>query len=155
MSFDRERFRFADLAPRQAAVPVADLAFFFPEGEDPVWTVRGLTGEEIARANAASQRQAVLLEAVEALSSAAALRDDRVEALKSLLGHGAETPEDLAKRFDHLIFGSVDPVVDREMAVKLFAAYPIVGYTLTNKILELTGLGPDLGKAPPSTPTPP
>jgi hypothetical protein len=48
----------------------------------------------------------------------------------------------------------VEPQIDREIAVRLFMAYPIVGYTLTNKILELTGLGPDLGKALPSTPTP-
>jgi hypothetical protein len=52
------------------------------------------------------------------------------------------------------VAGSVEPQIDREIAVRLFAAYPIVGYTLTNKILELTGMGPDLGKAQPSTPIP-
>ena len=154
MSFDLDRFRFASLAPRQAAIPVPDLAFSFPEGELPVWTVRGLTGEEIARANSASQRYALVANAVEALASAAAAKGDQVDALKTLIGYGTETPEDLAKRFDHLVFGSVDPAVDREMAVKLFASFPIVGYTLTNKILELTGLGPDLGKVPRSTPIP-
>ena len=49
MTFDLNRFRAADLSPRQVTVPVPDLAFFFPEGVKPVWTVRGLTGEEIAR----------------------------------------------------------------------------------------------------------
>jgi hypothetical protein len=74
--------------------------------------------------------------------------------MKTLIGYGTDTPDDLAKRFDHLTFGSVDPAIDRETAVKLFAAYPIVAYQLSNKILELTGLGPDLGKAPASTDAP-
>jgi hypothetical protein len=155
MTFDLNRFRAADLSPRQHSVPVPDLAFFFAEGVKPVWTVRGLTGEEIARANASSQRQALVLAAVEALASSGSAKPDQIAAMQTLIGYGQETPEDLAKRFDHLVFGSVDPAIDRESAVKLFAGYPIVAYTLTNKILELTGMGPDLGKAPASTASPP
>jgi hypothetical protein len=108
----------------------------------------------IARANEANQRTAMIAAAVEALASAAGSKTDQTEAMKTLIGYGTETPADLAKRFDHLVAGSVEPQIDREIAVRLFMAYPIVGYTLTNKILELTGLGPDLGKAPDSTPTP-
>jgi hypothetical protein len=151
MSFDLDRFRSLSLSPRQAQVRVNDLAAFFPAGVEPVWTIRGLTGEEIARANAASQRQPAILAAVEALAAAGSAKADQIAAIQTLIGYGQDTPEDLAKRFDHLTFGSVDPVIDRESAVKLFAAYPIVAYTLTNRILELTGLGPDLGKAPAST----
>jgi len=153
MTFDLNRFRSASLTPRQAAVPVPDLEPWF-DGASPVWTVRGLTGEEIARANEANQRSVLIASAVEALASAAAAKTDQTEAIKTLIGYGTETPSDLAKRFDHLVFGSVDPAIDREIAVRLFATYPIVAYTLTNKILELTGLGPDLGKAPASTPIP-
>ena len=146
MTFDLERFRGASLAPRQATVPVPDLAPFFAEGAEPVWIVKGLTGEEIARCNESSTRHAVVTAAVQALANSAAAKADTVEALQSLLGFGTDVPEDLAKRFDHLTFGSVSPAIDRALAVKLFAAYPIVAYTLTNKILELTGLGPDVGK---------
>lgn len=154
MSFDLNRFRGAALVPRQASVPVPDLRYFFPEGEEPVWVVRGLTGEEIARANEASARYASIAAAVQALSNAAHARQEQTEALQTLIGYGAEVPADLAKRFDHLVFGSVEPKIDRESAVRLFSGFPIVGYQLTNRILELTGAGPDLGKAPPSTPTP-
>ena len=146
MTFDLERFRGASLAPRQATVPVPDLAPFFADGAEPVWIVKGLTGEEIARCNESSTRHAVVTAAVQALANSAAAKADTVEALQSLLGFGTDVPEDLAKRFDHLTFGSVSPAIDRALAVKLFAAYPIVAYTLTNKILELTGLGPDVGK---------
>lgn len=146
MSFDLEGFRGTSLAPRQLSVPVPDLAAFFKEGAEPVWVVRGLTGEEIARANETDTRYRAVAAAVEALANSAAAKSDQADALSSLIGYGDQVPQDLAKRFDHLVFGSVAPEVDRALVVKLFAAYPIVAYTLTNKILELTGLGPDLGK---------
>lgn len=154
MTFDLHRFRCAVLTPRQASVPVPDLRHFFPEGKNPVWIVRGLTGEELARANEASARYATVVAAVQALANAASARQEQTEALQTLIGYGTEVPADLAKRFDHLVFGSVEPKIDRNDAVRLFTGYPIVGYTLTNRILELTGEGPDLGKAPPSTPIP-
>lgn len=146
MTFDLERFRGASLAPRQATVPVPDLAAFFADGAEPVWTVRGLTGEEIARCNESTARHAAIAATVQALANSAAAKSETVEAMQTLIGYGTDVPDDLTKRFDHLTFGSIQPVIDRALAVKLFAAYPIVGYTLTNKILELTGLGPDLGK---------
>jgi len=153
VTFDIARFGAADLAPRQATVPVPDLAHWFDDPE-PVWIVRGLSGEEIARANEASARHKVMLSAVEALASAGTARAEQVEAIQRLIGYGPDVPEDLARRFDHLVAGSVEPAIDRAFAVKLFSVYPIVAYQLSNKILELTGLGPDLGKAPHSTPTP-
>lgn len=146
MSFDLERFRGASLAPRQVAVPVPDLAAFFEEGAEPTWTVRGLTGEEIARSNEASARHTTIAATIQALANSAAAKSDQVEALQNLIGYGVDVPEDLAKRFDHLTFGSISPSIDRALAVKLFSSYPVVAYTLTNKILELTGMGPDLGK---------
>lgn len=150
MSFDLERFRTLTLTPRQAQVPVAELAPLFGEAA-PVWTVRGLTGEELARANDASARAKLYAATVEALASAA--HSEQAEALKTLMGVN-EVPEDLAKRFDHLTFGSVEPAISREDAVRLFASHPIVAYQLTNKILELTGQGADLGKALHSTESP-
>jgi hypothetical protein len=154
MTFDLNRFRQASLAPRQATVPVPDLAAFFPDGAAPVWVVRGLTGEEIARSNESNQRYSLVTAAVQALANASSAKADQVEALQSLIGYGTDVPADLAKRFDHLVFGSVDPAIDRDTAVRLFGGFPIVAYQLTNRILELTGEGPDVGKSPPSTETP-
>ncbi len=149
--FDLNRFRSEcrSLAPRQARVPVPDLAGWFPDGAEPVWVVRGLVGAEIARANDAASRTRLFAATVDALASAA--HSDQADALKRLMGADGEPPEDLAKRFDHLLFGSVEPAIAREDAVWLFATYPVVAYQITNKILELTGLGPDLGKARNST----
>lgn len=150
MSFDLERFRTLTLTPRQAQVAVPELAPLFGDAA-PVWTVRGLTGEELARANDATARVKLYAATVEALASAA--RSEQAEALKNLMGVN-EVPEDLAKRFDHLTFGSVEPAIAREDAVRLFASHPVVAYQLTNKILELTGQGADLGKALHSTESP-
>lgn len=149
--FDLQRFSgdCRSLIPRQARVPVPDLAHWFSDGAEPVWTVRGLTGAEIAKANDAASRTKLFAATVEALASAA--HSDQADALKSLLGADGEPPEDLAKRFDHLTFGSVDPAISRESAVLLFSAFPVVAFQLTNKILELTGQGPDLGKLQRST----
>lgn len=149
MAFDLQRFRAAALAPRQARMPVPDLAHWF-DGE-PAFVVRGLTGEEIARANDANNRIAMYRAAVEALTSAA--HSEQADALKAMMGV-TDVPEDLAKRFDHLVYGCVDPALSREDAIRLFQFYPVVGYQISNKILELTGLGPDLGKAPRSTDAP-
>lgn len=143
--FDVAKFNAAHLAPREAMVPVPDLASFFGDAE-PVWVVRGLTGEQIARSNESSQRHVLIAANIQALANTAAAKSETVEALQSLFGYGSDVPDDLAKRFDHLVFGSVNPAIDRSTAVRLFASYPIVAYTLTNKILELTGQGPDLGK---------
>ena len=154
MSFDIERFRGAALSPRESTIPVPDLAHFFAEGDPAEWTVRGLTGEEIARSSESQSRATSIAAAVQALANSAALKRDRTEAMETLIGYGADVPEDLAKRFDHLTYGSVSPAIDRPLAVRLFAVYPVVAYQLTNKILELTGLGPDVGKLPHSTVAP-
>jgi hypothetical protein len=150
--FDLAGFRGAALAPRTATVAVAELAPWF--GEAPAqWIVRGLTGEEIARANEAASRATLVASAVEALAAGSAAKAEQVEAMRGILGYGTDTPADLVKRLDHLVAGSVEPAIDREIAVRLFNAYPVVAYQLTNKILELTGLGADPGKAPHSTST--
>jgi hypothetical protein len=150
--FDLQRFSgdCRSLAPRQARISVPDLAHWFTDAADPVWIVRGLTGAEIAKANDAASRTRLFAATVEALASAA--HSDQADALKSLMGADGEPPEDLAKRFDHLTFGSVEPAISRENAVMLFAVFPVVAFQITNKILELTGLGPDLGKLQHSTP---
>lgn len=148
--FDVNQFNAAQLTPREARVPVPDLTPFFGDAE-PVWIVRGLTGEQIARSNESGQRHAMIAATIQALANTAAAKSETVEALQSLMGYGSDVPEDLAKRFDHLVFGSVSPTIERSTAVRLFASYPIVAYTLTNKILELTGQGPDVGKSPHST----
>jgi len=151
MGFDTQRFSAAPLAPRTAEIAVPDLRPWFGPDENPVWTVRGLTGDDIARANEAADRTAKIRAAIEAMMQAGAARK---EAFAAILGAGDDVPDDLVKRYEHLITGSVNPHCDRELAIKLFATFPVVAFQLSNKILELTGLGADAGKAPGSGPIP-
>ena len=149
--FDFAKFSQAPLAARTAEVPVPDLAPWFGPDEKPVWIVCGLTGEAISRANAAADRTEKLRAAMEAMLQAGQARK---EAFAAILGTGDDVPDDLLKRYEHLIAGSVSPPCDRELAIRLFAHFPVVAYQISNKILELTGLGSIEGKAPGSGPTP-
>lgn len=143
MSFDINRFRAAVLSPREDKVDVPELAVFFGE-EPPVWTVRGLNGEELSRANDAKSRAELNAAIIEAMASAA--KSDKAEAFKAMMGV-TDVPLDMARKFDYLAYGCVSPELSREDAVKLAYQLPLIADRLAVKIVELTHLGPDLGKA--------
>ena len=148
MSFDSKKFMKMKFIPRTESVSVPDLQVFFPEGAEAVWTVRGLTGQELGRASEAAERNRNISAILEGLTSEAA--KDKAEAIKEILGIGGATPQDIAKRLEHLTAGSVDPKCTLDLAVRLCETYPIEFYQLTNKIMELTGRGQMPGKQQPS-----
>jgi hypothetical protein len=140
-------FKIADFnkcafSARETRVPVPDLATFF-DGE-PVWVVRGLTGEELARVNEAAETARNLAAIAEGLVSPG--ERAKISAMRELLGLTDKVPVDLVKRIEMLLLASVAPAVDRPFAVKLADAYPIEFYTLTGEILKLTGQGKQPGK---------
>lgn len=147
-SFDVKAFMKEKFVPRVEEHPVPDLAAFYPDGAKAVWKVRGLTGQELGRAEEAAERNRNMSAIVDGLAAQAS--KDRTEALKDLLGLGGNTPADIAKRIEHLVLGSVDPVCTTDLAVRLCEAYPIEFYQITNRILQLTGKGMMPGKQTPS-----
>jgi len=148
MGFDSKKFLKTKFVPRTEGVPVPDLREFFPPGESPTWMVRGLTGQEVGRANEASERNRNIAAILEGLAGEAA--KEKAEAVKELLGIGGTTPQDVAKRLEHLTLGSVDPKCTLDLAVRLCETFPIEFFLLTNKIMELTGKGQMPGKQQPS-----
>ncbi len=152
MTFDLQRFLNAAISLREKAVPVPDLAGFFPEGVEPAFVVRALSGEEIFRAADAAARDQKMVAAVQAISSAAQA-DKFAEAFKDLIG-SEDVPEDMRRRIEHLLAGVVEPKLDREAVLRLIAFYPTTAGQLHNEILILISQGPDLGKAGGSTETP-
>jgi len=137
--FDIKRFKKARFEPRTAEVRIKELDDFFEPGTEPVFRVRGLTGHELARSHDAVERNRDVNAAIEGLVSS---RDkDKAGAIRSLLGVDREVPDEVARRLEQLVIGSVDPELDLEAAGKLCKAFPIEFYLLTNKIAELTGLG--------------
>jgi len=147
---DLQKFINANFANREASVAVPALAEFFPDGCDPVWTVRGLTAAEMARANEAISSHAAIKKVVEAIAAGA----DKAKTVMDTLGlTGDEVPADISRRIEMLAAGSVWPALGadhRDVAVRLAESFPVVFFELTNKILELTGQGAEVGKRKPS-----
>lgn len=115
-----------------------------PDWKPPVWKVRGLTGVEVARSNEAMDKNKNIAAILQGLIAANA--QEKVDAVKKLIGIDEKVPNDIAKRIELLILGSIDPAVDTELAVKICRVYPIEFYEITNKILSLTGRGHVPGK---------
>ena len=146
MSFNTEKFERAKFKDRTESVPVAefspDIAKFFDlkKGEKPAWTIRALTGEELAIANQAVSENKAIEAVIEAATSR--MKKEKVEGIKELAGIATEkVPDDLVKRYSILEQGSVDPVCSHELAMKLAREFATVFNLLTNKIIILTGAG--------------
>lgn len=148
MGFDTKKFGKEKFTPREQDVPVPDLKDYFGDGEPAVWRVRGLTGIEIGQSAEASSRNQTMISILEGLTSTSS--KDKVDAVKNLIGLGSDAPQDVAKRIEHLVLASINPVCTQDIAVKLCEAFPIEFYQITNTIMELTGKGKMPGKQMPS-----
>lgn len=148
MGFDAKKFSKTKFSPRTEDVPVPDLKEFFAEGEAPVWKIRGLTGQELGQANEAADRNKNMIAILAGLASRS--EKEVTNSVKELLGVGGNTPDDVAKRIEHLVLGSVDPVCTQELAVRLCTVFPIEFFQITNKIYQITGQGQMPGKPKPS-----
>lgn len=154
MPFDIDRFtRDAPyITPSTRDVRVEELKHWFPEGEEPIWKIRGLTAVEIWQSSDVEGRSKMMIDIAKAMVASAG--SDRVEALLEIIGNPANAPIDLARRFDWLMYGSVSPKISREQSVLLFATFPTLAADLSVQINQLTNAGPDLGKVPSSIVTP-
>ena len=148
MPFDMKGFKRAKFGDRTEDVPVPELKEWFSEDEDPVFTVRGLTGIEVAIGRQAAEKYSNLKTVMEKIASS--LAEEKADGIQEVLNLGSNTPEEAARRVEHLRMGCVSPEFDSEAAAKFFEAYPITAYTLTNKIIALTGEGRTPGESKPS-----
>jgi hypothetical protein len=147
MAFKAKEFDKAKFQPRMADVPVPGLANWF-DG-DPVWKVKGLSGNELGRCNELAERNRKTIgDIVKAL-----LKNQGEEtgaAIQDLVGLSDDVPQDVARRIEYLIAGSVDPECPLDRAVQLNQAFPVEFRMISEKIFELTGLGHTPGKPTPS-----
>lgn len=153
MVFDVKKFGAAKFAPRTelVSVPDSNLISFFPEGEEPVFKVRGLTSSELATCNEAQTKNAkvaVMLDAITATSNNA----EKVKELREAVGlAGDNVPAVTAKAMEMLVFGSVEPKLELAVVVKIAEVSPVEFNMLTNAITRLTGQGSEImGKSKPS-----
>ena len=146
MAFKKQDFISALYEQRFSEVPVPDLQPFFEDDDKPVWKVRGLTGQELGRANDAADRNKKISSVVEGV-----LSDNPKKIAKAVRQViDPDTPQDIAKRLEHIITGSVDPECDLTLALKICECFPIEFFAITNEILKLTGQGQLPGKPKPS-----
>ncbi len=151
MGFNSKAFLKTKFTAREKQVPVEDLQCFFGD-DQAVWTVRGLTGEELAKVNEAAANAKNMDAIINGIVSDD--KGDIAAAIREKIGMSADLPADLIRRMEMLILGSVEPVVDRELAKKLADAYPIEFNLLTGEIYKLTGMGKNPGKQNGSGKTP-
>jgi hypothetical protein len=147
---DLQKYLQAQFVAREAEVKVPpELADYFGK----VWKVRGLTAAELARSREAGERG----ESLKALVTAMAGAGDKAEAIRTAMGlSNDDVPADISRRIEMLAAGSVEPKLgpeNRDVAVKLAETHPTLFYELTNRVLELTGSGSELGKPKRSTRT--
>lgn len=141
MPFNPDKFLATKLEARRKAVPVPALSGWFDEGEEPIWTVRGLTSNELNAAIEAKARRASIDNVIDALAN-----NDQAQAVREMIGLTKGSPAEIVKRLEMLVLGSVLPKIELPLAVKLAEAFPIEFLTLTNEITALTGMGFDIVK---------
>jgi len=144
MGFDKTKFLAGGFTPRTSEVQVPDMAGFFEDKAPAVWKVRGLKGVEVGQANEAMEKYRNVAGLVEKLLGGS--DREKLDAAVKVLGYGEDTPADVVKRMEYLRMGSVDPVVDRDLASRVCEFFPIEFYQITNEILTLTGRGHVPGK---------
>jgi hypothetical protein len=119
-----------------------------PETRDPepiIFKVRGLTGNEFVKVAGArdSARFAEML--TDALGTGNG--KDGARAIRGLLGlFDDELHPQLKYRVELVVYGSVEPRIDHALAAKLAKDFCVVLHRISDKVLELTGLGAQLKK---------
>jgi len=141
MTFNADKFERAKFTPREKVVEVPALADFF-DGGPAEWKVRGLSANELYKAMEAKSK----ISSTESIVKALSANGDQVTALRKALGMSLDTPGEIAKRLEMLVVGSVAPVIELPVAVKLAETFPIEFMMLTNEISMLTGQGAEVAK---------
>ena len=148
MGLDIKAFLNERFEPRTKEIEVPQLQQWFKNGDRPVWKIRAIDADELGRADEAVANESVSMKLLEALTS---MNSSEVsEKVKELMGKSNDTPKTIAKRVYHLIYGSIEPKCDFELAGKLRKSFPVIFYQLTNEILSLSGQGFEPGKSKPS-----
>lgn len=153
--FDVGKFMAERFALRTASVKVPELAAMFGDGEDPVFAVRGLDGNEWGLAQEAVKKRRDLAKVMGQIASGNAEKVG--EAVKETLGLNDKLAVEDALRMEAFIHGVVSPAMtDTErldVAKRMHRYFYDAFKRVTDKILTLTGAS-DQGEASDSGPTP-
>ena len=146
MNFDPQKLN-QELEPRTDEVVVNELKALYDSAptENLICLVRGLSGNDLVLVSARRDTNAF----VEMLSEALLKKSGEAgaEAIKGLLGlFDDDLHPELKYRVEVIVRGCVEPKIDYPLAVKLARDFYVVLHRLSEKILELSGLGSQLKK---------
>lgn len=139
MAFRADRFLNAAYEPRTARLDVPELKAWFDEDEEPTWLVRSLTANEIWQAKNAGARMDNAKALVDAIKGSS--KNAKSAEFSKIFGFSDDTEVEVAIRQEMLTKGTVEPEIDVSVAVKIGNFNGVLFQRLTDKILELTGLG--------------
>lgn len=148
MAFNEKKFMNTNFTPRTKDVKVPDMKDFFDKDSEPVFRVRGLTGNELARVHEAVHKHRDVAGLISGLLSGQS--QEKIDSIRTALGVTDDVPAEIARRLEMISIASVDPKITLEVAVKFCEIYPIEFYSVTGTISELTGEGQIPGKPKPS-----
>lgn len=151
MGFDVKAFEKVKVEHRTEDVKVPELKDFFGEGEDPVWTVRNLTAAEIAKVELTGQNTEKMRAILEGITSDKP--KEIADAIKGLAGVSDDLEPEFRKHLTRLEIASVNPKINRQVAVKLAEVSSTAFYRIIASIKDLSGKGAVMGKLQASTKT--
>ncbi len=128
---------------RTDTVQTPELAPWCAEDEKAECIVRNLDAVELACANEAAGQASKRAAIAEGLAGRGA---EITDAIRQFIGAAGDAPADHVRRLELLQLGSVKPVFDLPAAMHLATNLPATFMLLTNRILELTGMGAEPGK---------
>lgn len=149
MGFDVDRFRKSTLKLRTAEVKLPEMQDWFAEGEEAAFIVRGLDGEEFYHVRQAAAKRADIQAIVSRLTAG-----DGSAIASAIDEFYGSVPEEFARRVEILIYGCVEPELDRQTAMKLYRHFPVSAHSLADAILRCSGEGSVPGESKGSGVTP-
>jgi len=150
MGFDAAKFAAADWQRRVIEIPVPALKDFFGKDEKPIWKIHSLEGKEVAQAKHAKERNIRVKAAVEKFSEMLSQDPKKIKKTIGDIFGNIESDSDIAWRSELMILASIEPKVDYSTIAQINKYQSETFYLITNKILELIGLGFEPGKLKPS-----
>ncbi len=110
--FNINKYSKGEFHPREEEVLVPRLNSFFPEGERPIFIVRGMTADEVARSNKAVANSKTINSLITAVSSQNS--KEKTKAFKDMVGFGDDIAEDTCRKIEVIMIGLVNPSLPRE-----------------------------------------
>lgn len=114
---------------------------------DPVWRVRGINANELAKARDAKTKNQNIVALATALTQGS--HDDKVREIRSAVGYSDDVHHEVAYRLELLSIGSVEPKCPLDLAVQLSERFPVTFWELSSAVLELTGQGQESAEKKP------